>query len=300
MKNVQKIKNDSSNPPEPAQKAGELFLIPTPLGAGPHEHVLPELVRKTLYSIDTFFVERIRQTVSFLKWIKHPVPDYKCRFFELNKHTPAEDLLPMIRLLKEGNNAAILSEAGCPAVADPGGTLVALAHEAGIRVIPLVGPSSIILALMASGLNGQLFSFNGYLPRPGAAQSRMIRHLEQRSARTGSTEIFMETPYRNDQLISHLLDILQDTTKLCLAASLTLPEESTVTRTITEWKKERPVLHQQPVIYLLLAEPDHTTRKTDQATRKSDHIFRKTSHAPRKVGRKKKARPSGKKAGRKK
>ncbi len=234
-------------------RKGKLYLIPTPLGSHPENHVLPDHVIKTIHGLDTFFVERIRRANSFLRWINHPVPDYKCRFHELNKHTPGEDLLEMLTLLKNGADAGIITEAGCPGVADPGSDLVRLAHESDITVIPLVGPSSILLALMASGMNGQAFSFHGYLPRPGKERTERIRFLQKESAKKKVTQIFMETPYRNNNLLNELIHELADDTRLCVAANLTLPEEQIISRNVSEWKKMTIDLDQRPSIFLLLA-----------------------------------------------
>ncbi len=234
-------------------RPGSLYLIPAPLGPHPENQVLPDHVIKTVYELNTFFVERIRQANSFLRWIKHPVPDYKCRFYELNKHTPGEDLIEMLSLLKDGVNAGIITEAGCPGVADPGSDLVRLAHESGIPVIPLVGPSSILLAVMASGMNGQAFSFHGYLPRPGLQRTERIRQLQNESAARQITQVFMETPYRNNSLMSELIRELSDGTRLCAASNLTLPDEQIISCRVSEWKKKKYDLDHRPAIFLLMA-----------------------------------------------
>ena len=241
---------------------GRLFLIPTPLGPHPENQVLPEHVIRVVHGLDTFFVERIRQANSFLRWINHPVPDFKCRFYELNKHTPGEDLLEMVALLKNGSDGGIITEAGCPGVADPGSELVRLAHESGIEVVPLTGPSSILLAVMASGMNGQAFAFHGYLPRPGRERTERIRFLENDSGKRNVTQVFMETPYRNNNLLEELLRELADTTRLCVASDLTLPEEQIISCRITEWRKRKVDLDQRPSIFLLLAEETPAGRTT--------------------------------------
>jgi len=249
---------------------GRLFLIPTPLGPHPENQVLPEHVIRVVHGLDTFFVERIRQANSFLRWINHPVPDFKCRFYELNKHTPGEDLLEMVALLKNGSDGGIITEAGCPGVADPGSELVRLAHESGIEVVPLTGPSSILLAVMASGMNGQAFAFHGYLPRPGRERTERIRFLENDSGKRNVTQVFMETPYRNNNLLEELLRELADTTRLCVASDLTLPEEQIISCRITEWRKRKVDLDQRPSIFLLLAEetPAGRTKKKPAHRRK--------------------------------
>ena len=239
-------------------KPGTLYLIPTPLGPQPENQVLPGHVIRTVHTLNTFFVERIRQANSFLRWISHPVPDFKCRFYELNKHTPGEDLIEMLSVLKSGVDAGIITEAGCPGVADPGGEMVRLAHESGIPVVPLVGPSSILLAVMASGMNGQAFSFHGYLPRPGTERTERIRFLENESAKRNMTQVFMETPYRNNDLLKELIRELDENTRLCIASDLTLPDEQVTSIRISEWRKKNVGvdidLDQRPAIFLLLAE----------------------------------------------
>lgn len=240
---------NTSSPESP--QTGRLYLIPTPLGSRPENNTIPDHVIETVHGLDTFFVERIRRANSFLRWIKHPLPDYKCRFYELNKHTSGEDLLEMLSLLKKGGRAGIISEAGCPSVADPGSNMVRLAHESGIPVTPLVGPSSILLALMGSGLNGQSFTFHGYLPKPGRQRTEQIRYLQKESARTRHTQIFMETPFRNNDLLDELIRVLEDDTLLSVASNLTLASEKITTCRIADWKKRVYDLNQQPAIFLI-------------------------------------------------
>ncbi|TVQ68916.1 MAG: SAM-dependent methyltransferase [Balneolaceae bacterium] len=255
---------DGPRSDEQAPGPGRLFLIPTPLGPHPENQVLPEHVIRTVHRLDTFFVERIRQANSFLRWINHPVPDFKCRFYELNKHTPGEDLLEMVSLLKNGSDGGIITEAGCPGVADPGSELVRLAHESGIDVVPLTGPSSILLALMASGMNGQAFAFHGYLPRPGRERTERIRFLENESAKRNLTQVFMETPYRNNDLLKELVRELADTTRLCVASDLTLPEEQIISCRVTDWRKRKVDLDKRPSIFLLLAEEAPTGSRNNK------------------------------------
>ena len=259
--------------------AGTLYLIPAPLGKDPVNRVLPEHVISVVHSLDAFFVERIRQANSYLRWLKHPVPDYKCRFYELNKHTPGEDLLEMLSVLKNGVNAGIISEAGCPAVADPGSELVRLAHESGIRVVPLTGPSSVLLALMASGLNGQSFTFHGYLPKPGRERTEKIRHLQTESARKNITQIFMETPFRNNQLLEELRTELDPDTLLSAGVNLTLPEEQIITRRISDWKSETIDIDNKPAIFLILAEKKGTSRPAFSGAQKK----KKPAHKRKRV-----------------
>ncbi|MDG5767317.1 SAM-dependent methyltransferase [Balneolales bacterium ANBcel1] len=258
----------TSQPQAPEAPArGHLYLIPTPLGRQPDNRVLPEQVIETVHSLDTFFVERIRQANSFLRWIRHPVPDFRCRFYELNKHTPGEDLIEMLSLLKQGARAGIISEAGCPSVADPGAELVRLAHQSGIPVTPLVGPSSILLAVMGSGLNGQAFTFHGYLPRPGAERTEAIRRLQNESDRTRATQVFMETPYRNNDLLQELLRELRDDTLLCTASNLTLDGEQIITKSVAEWRKTEIDLDHSPSIFLLLSETPRDGRGSSKGKR---------------------------------
>lgn len=252
---------------------GKLYLIPSPLGKQPDNRSIPEFVVKTVHRLDTFFVERIRRAGIFLRWIGHPLPDYKCRFYELNKQTPGEDLLEMLSLLKNGTHAGIISEAGCPAVADPGSGLVQLAHESDIQVIPLVGPSSILLALMGSGLNGQNFSFHGYLPKPGLNRTEYIRYLQNESDKSGGTQIIMETPYRNNDLLEELIRELRDDTRLSVAANLTLESEQIITRSIADWKKGPTDLNHQPAIFLF--QSGSTSRSSGSSRKKSAHASRK-------------------------
>ena len=261
---------------------GTLYLIPTPLGRDPVNRVLAEHVLQTLYNLDTFFVENIRQTVSFLQWARHPLPDFKCRFYELHKRTPAEELLEMLHVLKQGSSAGVLSEAGCPGIADPGGKLVRLAHSAGVPVVPLVGPSSLVLALMASGFNGQRFSFHGYLAFPGKERSRQIQQLEVESGLHQMTQMFIEAPYRNNDLLEELVERLRDDTLLCTASNLTLEHEQVISQPVSGWKKNKPDLHQQPTVFLLLAGAQHTTAQERQRALEQD-----TSAFTRKTGRKK-------------
>lgn len=172
---------------------------------------------------------------------------------ELNEHTPAGDVPRLLAPLREGRSLGLLTEAGCPAIADPGAALVEAAHAAGYRVIPLIGPSAITLALMASGLEGQRFAFCGYLPRDAGERARRIKQLEQRSRREQETEIFIETPYRNEALLGALLDTCAPATRLCVAADLSLPTESIRSQAVADWRRSRPALGKRPAVFLLLA-----------------------------------------------
>lgn len=234
--------------------AGALYLIPTPLGDGVIEP-LPAYMIQKVHEIDVFIVERGKTARQFLKAIKTPIPLQSMTFFELNKRTDPEDIHSfLIPAIKEGKNIGLLSEAGCPGVADPGAEVVQLAHKKGIRVVPMVGPSSILLALMASGMNGQQFAFHGYLPIKTPDRKKALKDLERRSAKNNQTQIFIETPYRNDGFVEDALSVLQNNTLFGIATDITLPSEYICTQTIQKWKKINiPNLHKRPTIFLLLA-----------------------------------------------
>lgn len=225
-----------------------LYAIPTPLG-GPPADVLPASVLSTVKALRDFAVENAKSARAFLAAVGMP-----CPLRELNIVTIDGNAASLLQPLREGRSMGLLSEAGCPAIADPGAALVEAAHHEGFRVLPLVGPSSIILALMASGLEGQRFAFCGYLPREAPERARRIRELEVRSKKEDETEIFIETPYRSDALLGALLESCNAATRLCVAADLTLPTESVVTRTVGEWRRARPVLGRRPAVFLLLAD----------------------------------------------
>lgn len=236
------------------KKPATLYLIPTPLGEGAG-HTLPAQTLEVLFRLEYFIVERGKTVRAFLKEAGFPRPLQSLEFRELNEHTPETELPTLLEPLLEGRDAGLLSEAGCPGVADPGAPLVALAHRHGVEVVPLVGPSSILLALMASGLNGQRFSFQGYLPAKKPELQKQLKHLEQQSAREGSTQIFIETPYRNEGLLETLLHALSPSVRLCIAADLTLPGQYIRTQTVAQWRKETalPPLAKRPAVFLLLA-----------------------------------------------
>jgi 16S rRNA (cytidine1402-2'-O)-methyltransferase len=223
-----------------------LYAIPTPLGGSPDE-ALPAPALQKIKTIRDFVVENAKSARAFLGAIGMPVRELSIVALDGN----ASSLLTPIR---EGRPLGLLSEAGCPAIADPGAALIEAAHREGFRVVPLVGPSSIVLALMASGLEGQRFAFCGYLPREGSQRKQKIRELERRSRLEKETEIFIETPYRNDVLLAALLESCHETTRLCVAADLTLPAESTRTRTIAEWRRAQAAIGRRPAVFLLLAD----------------------------------------------
>ena len=221
-----------------------LYAIPTPLGGAPQD-ALPAPALATIRSLGDFVVENAKSARAFLGAIGMPVRELSIVAIDEKRDL----LLP----LREGRPLGLLSEAGCPAIADPGAELVEAAHREGFRVVPLVGPSSITLALMASGLEGQRFAFCGYLPRDAAERSQRIKQLEQRSRRERETEIFIETPYRNDALFSALLESCAPATRLCVAADLTLATESIRTQTVAEWRQARSAVGKRPAVFLLLA-----------------------------------------------
>lgn len=234
---------------------GKLYLIPAPLGEGA-EHTLPRYAIDILHRLEVFIAERAKTARHFIKRTDPVRPFDELLFFELNKHTPPEAVAGMLAPAETGRDTGLLSEAGCPGVADPGAVVVALAHRRGIEVVPLVGPSSLLLALMASGMNGQQFCFHGYLPAQKGQVGRELKKLEQLSARYRQTQLFIETPYRNNQLVEAALGSLGPATRLCIAVDLTLPSEYIRTQTIAEWQKAPPPdLNKRPAIFLIEAGP---------------------------------------------
>lgn len=231
---------------------GTLYLIPTTLGKTSENNALPEYTLQVLRKLEVLMVENLRSATSFLQWVGDTVPEYEIDFYPLNKNTPDHEIFSFLKPLKAGKDAGILSEAGAPAVADPGARLVKMAHQNGIKVVPLVGPSSILLALMASGFNGQSFAFHGYLPIDQNPRRNMITQLEGESRRHDRTQLFMEAPYRNNELLKDILQTCRPETRLCAATDITLPEEEIHSRTIQEWKSDKlPDLHKRPTIFLL-------------------------------------------------
>ena len=232
------------------QNSNTLYLIPTPIGKRKENHVLPEYTIQIIKSLNCFIVEKPQTSVSFLQWIKHPLPEYEITFRVLNKKTPDHEVYSYLQLLKNGD-VGLMSEAGAPGVADPGSGFVSLAHENGYNVVPLTGPSSILLALMASGLNGQQFSFYGYLSLREDERLAEIRFMEEFSSRSGQTQIFMETPHRNQILFDVLLEHLRPSTKLCVASNITQPDEWIVTKRVSDWRQgEQSDLQKKPALFL--------------------------------------------------
>lgn len=232
---------------------GKLYLIPSPLGENDPEEVIPVPVLKSLTGFRTFVVEEIRTARRYLSKAGLKGKIGELEFFELNEHTDQGTIESYLRLFEDGNNVALISEAGLPAVADPGAQLVALAHKKGIEVVPAVGPSSLMLALMASGLNGQSFAFCGYIPAKTDERRSRLRTLEKVSGQLRQTQILIETPYRNDSLFADILAVCGASTKVCVAANITMPDAYIKTKKVSEWKKEGLVIGKRPCVFLILA-----------------------------------------------
>ena len=228
-----------------------LYLLPVTLGDTPLRNVLPSYNSDVIGGIRHFIVENVRTARRFLRQVDPQFDiDGSC-FYELNKHTSPQDISTFLQPLYDGKPMGVISEAGCPAVADPGADVVAIAQRKGIKVVPLVGPSSIILSVMASGFNGQSFAFHGYLPIKPDERTRKLRQLEQRIYNENETQLFIETPYRNGKMIEDILKTCRPQTKLCVAANLTCSDEFVQTRTIKEWCGKVPELSKIPCIFLL-------------------------------------------------
>jgi 16S rRNA (cytidine1402-2'-O)-methyltransferase len=235
--------------------SGALWLLPVALGDAPWQDYLPAATRDTACRLALFVAENAKTARAELKRIGHPIPLRELAIEQLPATPTAADIERLLAPLHEGHDIGLMSEAGCPAVADPGALLVRRAHELGITIKPLVGPSSLLLALMASGLDGQRFAFHGYLPAREPERSSRIMELEKESARLQQTQIFIETPYRNFAVFSALLLTCRPKTRLCLATDLTLASEQITTRRIADWKTASPPnLDKRPTVFLLLAE----------------------------------------------
>lgn len=230
---------------------GKIYLIPTPLGEEALQ-TIPPYVIEIIHSLDTFVVERAKTARHFIKATLPSYPLSSVTVFEIEDNTQVIDFQEIAKVLTSGKSIGVMSEAGCPGVADPGAIVVEWAHRQGIEVMPLVGPSSILLALMGSGFNGQSFQFHGYLSAKRGEIGKDLKRLEDIARRTKQTQIFIETPYRNKALIETALANLQPNTKMCIAADLTTPPQYLVTKTIAEWKKTQiPDLHKRPAIFLI-------------------------------------------------
>lgn len=237
----------------PASPTGKLYLIPSTLGDTAPLEVLPISIKQAIEAIDYYIVENEKTARRFIKNIAPRKSQPSLHIEQLNKFTEPDTIPAFLDPCLKGNHVGVLSEAGSPAVADPGAEVVRIAHEKNIQVVPLVGPSSLILALMASGLNGQNFCFHGYLPIDAAERKKSLKALERDSREKNQTQLFIETPYRNDKLFQDLVKVLSPSTLLCIAADITLPGEYIRTKSIDEWRHQSPDLHKRPAIFLLLA-----------------------------------------------
>jgi 16S rRNA (cytidine1402-2'-O)-methyltransferase len=230
---------------------GKLYLIPTTLGENNPDDVLPQTVKRAIDFINTYIVENEKTARKFIKAIHPEKVQADLKISLLNKRTEVTEHKAMLSPCLNGENVGLMSEAGCPGVADPGAVIVKLAHENGIQVVPLVGPSSILLAMMASGMNGQSFAFNGYLPIDKGEKKSALKSFENLSSSKNQSQIFIETPYRNNKLMEDLVQILQPNTHLCVAADITLPTEYIKTLRIADWKKTKVDLHNRPTIFII-------------------------------------------------
>ncbi|MGB2353790.1 MAG: SAM-dependent methyltransferase [Schleiferiaceae bacterium] len=229
---------------------GDLYLIPNTLGEDNFSFVLPDEVKSVIESLDYFIVENERTARAYIKRLLPDKIQKDIHVEIIDKHTDPLDLPGFLRPIENGKNAGIISEAGVPCIADPGAEIVSIAHRKGLKVIPLVGPSSILLALMASGFNGQQFAFRGYLPFDQQIRKRVFQAMNK-DIKDGITQIFMETPYRNNKLLDELLKIMHPETKLCIACDITLENEYIRTKTIADWVGSLPDLHKRPTIFLI-------------------------------------------------
>ena len=232
---------------------GKLYLIPSPLGDNEPAEVIPASVLELLPTLDCFVVEEVRTARRYLSRAGLKGHIEGLEFHELNEHTSPEEITPLVHLFDGGRNVGLISEAGLPAVADPGAALVALCHREGIEVVPLVGPSSLMLALMASGLNGQSFAFVGYIPAKPEERRAAIRRLEKRSAAEKQTQILIETPYRNDALFADLVSTCSGKTLITVAANITQPDAFIRTQTAARWKEHPLAIGKRPCVFLILA-----------------------------------------------
>ena len=232
---------------------GKLYLIPTPLGDNEPAEVLPAGVIERACSLRVFVVEEIRTARRFLSRYGLRGHIAELEFHELNEHSSAADVEALGSLFDRGEDVGLLSEAGLPAVADPGAELVALCHRRGVEVVPLVGPSSLMLALMASGLNGQSFAFCGYVPAKPEERRNALRALEKQSAAARRSQIIIETPYRNDALLADILQTLSPRTRICVAADITLPTQFIRTDSVAGWRSHVPAIGKRPCVFIILA-----------------------------------------------
>ena len=230
---------------------GKLYLIPTTLGECDPNDVLPQTINRAINFIDHYIVENEKTARKFIKLVNPDKVQADLHLSSLNKFTQSSDYTKMVQPCLEGKNIGLMSEAGCPGVADPGAAIVKIAHEKGIQVVPLVGPSSILLALMGSGMNGQSFAFNGYIPIDKTEKKSALKSLEKLSSDKNQSQIFIETPYRNNKMLEDILQALQPSTHLCVAADITLPTEYIKTMRVLDWKKAVVDLHNRPAIFII-------------------------------------------------
>lgn len=230
---------------------GKLYLLPTRLGDNPPLEVLPISVKKIIEQINSYIVENEKTARAFIKKVNSRKSQSSLTIFKLNKFTDALDLPKFLEPCLKGEDVGLLSEAGCPGIADPGADIVSIAHQKNITVIPIVGPSSILLAMMASGMNGQNFAFNGYLPIDKQEKKKELKRLERLSFDNNQSQIFIETPYRNNKMLEDLCSILDENTKICIATDITLSTEFIKTKTVNEWKKNIVDLHKRPTIFII-------------------------------------------------
>ena len=234
--------------------SGKLYLIPTTMGAANPMQVLPIQVKEIMEDLDIYIAENEKTARRHIKQLLPEKQQSILKFFSLNKFTEATEIPSFLNDCKEGKDVGLLSEAGCPGVADPGAEIVKIAHSERIQVIPLVGPSSILLAMMGSGMNGQRFTFNAYLPIDKKERKKEIKDLERLSSEKQEAQIFIETPYRNNKLLEDFLHLLHPSTRLCVACDLTLPTEYIVTKPVSEWSKTKTDLHKRPAIFIFQKE----------------------------------------------
>lgn len=234
-----------------ANPKGNLYLIPTPLGENEHNYSIPEHNFRIIQTLNIFIVEELKTARRFLKKAGYKTDLETVKFYILNEHTLEEEASEFLSDASDGINIGLLSEAGCPAVADPGSFIVQLAHRKGLKVIPLVGPSSIMMALMASGLNGQGFVFHGYLPVKPDQRKTKLKELDRIVHHQSQTQIFIEAPYRNMQVYEAILSSCSDQSLLCIACNITMPDESIITCSIKEWKKKNYNPGKRPAVFLL-------------------------------------------------
>jgi 16S rRNA (cytidine1402-2'-O)-methyltransferase len=233
---------------------GTLYLIPNTLGKTPENNTIPNYVLNVIRRLEVLVVENVKTAARYLRWVGDTVPEYEIVFLLLNKETSTQEKVSFLDPLKDGTDMGLLSEAGCPVVADPGSEFIKMAHDRNIKVSPLVGPSSILLALMGSGFNGQQFTFHGYLPIDQNERQGTIQKLEQESKSSDGTQIFMEAPHRNDEIKEDVIRYCSPQTRFCTATNLTLPDERIISKKVSEWRQDSGLsIHKEPTIFLLHA-----------------------------------------------